>query len=186
MFRTQKLKIAAALWAALACSAAAQDRTPPEIQPDLTYVYTAKFVCISAPVGAATDETAKRFGSASYITVLNFLNPGDQPAKLGVVATRATPFGSAVAGGKRRAQSELAAGSAEYISCVDIRAMMQIPDAATSFDGYVEIESNRRLEADAVYTTVNIASSVGPVQSSVDVEPVRMKVRRRPLPMPLP
>jgi len=174
-----------------AANGAAQDR--PDSNDDsvarpnanVTYLYTAKFLCLSA-VGPGADSAAA-FQSVQYITVLNILNKEFRSARMRVQAIGATQLNSGVPSPKAGVGSTIDSEQARFITCFDARRLAG--EATTTnpiqFEGYIMIESDTPLEVDAVYSTLNINGPAG-VQTSIDVEHVQPTRRRRPTPIPTP
>ena len=150
-----------------------------------TYLYTAKFLCLSA-VGPGADSAAA-FQSVQYITVLNILNKEFRPASMRVQAIGATQLNSGIPSPKAGVGSVIDSEQARFITCFDARRLAGEATSVSSiqFEGYIMIESDTPLEVDAVYSTLNINGPAG-VQTSIDVEKVRATRRRRPTPIPTP
>ena len=177
----RRLAFGLALAVSFAASGAAQDAP----QLTRTYLYTAKFLCLSA-AGPGADSTAA-FRSAQYITVLNILNKEFRTARMRVQAIGATQLNSGVPSPKAGVGSTIDSEQARFITCIDARRLAGEATSANpiQFEGYIVIESDTPLEVDAVYSTLNLNGPAG-VQTSIDVEKVRATRRQRPTPIPTP
>ena len=186
---TSRVSFSAALALAFATSIFAQEPGDPGpdgiVRPDRTYVYSAKFLCLSA-AGPGADQT-EAFRSSQYITVLNMLNKNFEPANLRVQAIGATQLNSGIPSPKAGVGSRIDPEEARFLTCFDARRLAGdlVTGPAIQFEGYILIESDRPLDIDAVYSTLKFNGPLG-VQTTIDVENVRASRRRQPFPIPLP
>lgn len=166
-----------ALGLAACLAATAQDRPTPTV--DRTLVYSAKFVCKNTTPPDDPSEAIRSFLPGVYRTVLNFQNLSRDPAVVRMVVTEATGMDSAALGSAGRIERVLAPGEANFLNCSAIQRILG-GDAANprKVDGFVTLESNRRLAAAAVYSAVTRSPDIANDGITLDVEHLRARIRR--------
>lgn len=159
-----------------AASLRAQDG-PPDIER--TLLYSAKFVCKNVAV-PATTEIDRAFGPGVYRTVLNLQNLGRGGASLRIGVQEATALDAVAPGASGAVEYVLSQGDAIFVNCRQIQRILGgSEEAMDKIDGFIVVESNRRLNAAAVYTAVTRSPDVENDGITADVEHIRAKVRRR-------
>lgn len=124
-------------------------------QVSYQYQYAVKVVCGQPP------ELAK-LAPQNYATAINVHNPGDSVTTLFKKLALTAPPGRQRAGKViRLAVDTLRGDEALNVDCVDIARRAGL--AATSFEGFVVLESARSLDVTAIYA----------VPGGVDVEQIR-------------
>jgi len=163
------LTCAAGLWAQ-------DDAERPRRLRSLTYA--AKFVCRNAveppPAGLSFP-----FGPAFYRTVVNVRNPLPGAVDVVVKALEARGLENNQEPARGRIQLTLQPEEVVAINCADIRRIAESTADPVS-DGFVVVESRRRLNVTAVYSAVtrdpNRSDGV-----TLDVESIRPQPRFRPV-----
>jgi len=161
-----------------ACLAASgQDRPQPAV--DRALVYSAKFVCKNVTPPDDPSEAIRSFLPGVYRTVLNFQNLSRDPATVRMIVTEATGVESPSTGSAGRIERVLAPGEANFLNCSAIQRILG-GDAANprKVDGFVTLESNRRLAAAAVYSAVTRSPQIANDGITLDVEHLRARIRR--------
>ena len=160
---------------AVCLAASAQER--PDVQRSL--VYSAKFVCKNVTAANDTTDVARAFGPGVYRTVLNLQNLSRSPAELQIIVTEATGIDAPGRGDAARLERRLAPGEASFVSCRAIHRLLNDSEAAPrKIDGFITVESNRRLAAAAVYSAVTRKPDIPNDGITLDVEHLRARVRR--------
>lgn len=153
----------------------AQD-APPDLERSL--LYSAKFVCKNVTIPATTD-IGRAFGPGVYRTVLNLQNLGRGEADLRIRVREAHAIGASP-GASGGIGTVLAPGEAAFLNCRRIQRILGgSEDVMDKIDGFIVVESNRRLNAAAVYTAVTRDPDIANDGITIDVEHIRAKVRRR-------
>jgi len=171
---------AAALLLAVTLGNVASAQQPVTAPQTRTWVYSAKFVCRNVFSTSATDVSFD-FGPAFYRTVLNLHNTGSNRAELRIRAVEATRLGGAI-GAVGHTAVVVAPQEAVFLSCADMRRILQLEDPQRRIDGYVIVESEQFLDADAVYTALSRRPDGSADSPSIDVETIRPRVKRSDVP----
>jgi len=162
---------------ALCLVASAQERTAPAVERSL--VYSAKFVCKNVTAPTDASEAARSFLPGVYRTVLNLQNLSRERAVIRIVVTEATGIEAPTPTTAGRIERVLAPGEANFLSCAAIQRILG-GDASDQriVDGFVTLESNRRLAAAAVYSAVTRSPEIANDGITLDVEHLRARIRR--------
>lgn len=139
------------------------------------YDYSAKIIC-----GLQPERQGMRLTQGFYGTTINIRNPGDRLAEfLKSLALSFPPAEQAPGDRRLLALDALPAGRALKVDCEDVRRRLY-PDGFPEnyIEGFIVLQSNRRLDVTAVYTTAAVDQR-GQVtgHSSIDVESVAGSAR---------
>lgn len=153
-----------------------------DVRPDAerTLVYSAKFVCKNVNAAIDSTEIGRAFGPGVYRTVLNLQNLGRGEARVSINATEAHGLDSARPGASGSVERILAPGEAVFVGCAAVNRLLGDPeDALNKIDGFITVESTRRLSAAAVYSAVTRNPDIVNDGITLDVEHLRARVRLR-------
>jgi len=161
----------------LACAFAdglwAQTEAAPSTR---TFEYSAKFVCRNVFDPSPTD-LAFDFGPAFFRTVVNLHNTSAQDIDVRIGVVEATKLGSGQQGEVGGQNVDLRANQAIFVSCSEIRRLLDLPSPQRILDGYVTIQSRVRLDVDAVYTGVSREWDARTDGVTIDVETIQPTIR---------
>jgi hypothetical protein len=145
---------------------------------DSGYTYAAKIVC-----GLQKDPRDMRLARGFYATTVNVHNPGDDAARfLKKLALSFPPEEQRPGRIFRISVDTLKPDEALKVDCNDVRRRL-FPNGfpAPYIEGFIVIESDSSLDVTAVYTTAALdRESNVTAHSSIDVEQIRERERRRP------
>lgn len=160
---------------AVAAPIAAQEEG---VDPNRTFVYSAKYVCKDA--GVPATDAGRAFTPAVYRTVVNLHNLHAEPVTVVFRAVEAHHVDNPVPGASGRIEKTIEPGQAVFIGCAKIQEILgDSPDNPDKIDGFVTVASRRRLDAAVVYTAVN-RSPIDPNDGvTIDVERMRPKIVHR-------
>ena len=143
---------------------------------------SAKFVCRNV-FDASPSDLSFNFGPAFYRTVVNIHNPTDGTVDVRVGVVEATRLGSGDTGETGAEGLTLRPGQAIFVSCGEIRRLLQLPSPQRILDGFVTLVSNVRLNVAAVYTGVSRETNGRSDGVTIDVETIRPRIRVSPTPV---
>lgn len=171
----QGVRVAALVLAgALGSAVSAQDTDAVPVTR--TWVYSAKVVCKNVISPSLSDVTFD-FGPAFYRTVLNLRNRSGRAVKLSVRAVEATRIGASSIGAQGRVQAELGPNAAMFIGCQDVRRILGLENPGFRVDGYLIVETQALLDSDVIYTSLSRRTDARADAASIDVEPVRPRLK---------
>ena len=166
----------------LACALAgglmAQDEA---VAPTRTFVYSAKFVCRNV-FDVSPNDLSFHFGPAFYRTVVNVHNPTDRAVDVRLGVVEATRLGTGQMGSSGAEGLTLRPSKAIFISCSEIRRLLQLPSPQRILDGFVTLVSKVRLDVSAVYMGVSRVPDGRSDGVTIDVETIEPRVRVLPTP----
>ena len=143
-----------------------------------TFIYSAKYVCQDVP--ALSTEPPLRLGPAALRTVVNVHHWGEQRIKVGIKVIEARGLGDSDGLAAGRTMTVLRPMDAVFIDCRDIARILGDPIRRS--DGFVVVETDRRIEVTAVYTAFNRRFDAPGEGVSIDVETIRPRVRQASTP----
>ncbi len=145
-----------------------------------TLVYSAKFICKNVTPAADRREIDRAFGPGVYRTVLNLQNLSRFNARVSIGVTEAHGLDTSAPGASGSVNRMLAPGEAVFVGCAAIQRLLVDSEAnPRRIDGFITVESNRRLAAAAVYSAVTRTPEEPNDGITLDVEHLRAKVRLR-------
>ena len=145
-----------------------------------TLVYSAKFVCKNVTGPNDATEISRAFGPGVYRTVLNLQNLSRNETRISIRVTEAHGLDSPLPGATGSADRILEPGEAVFVGCAAIHRLLRDTEAAPRrIDGFITVESTRRLSAAAVYSAVTRSPDVVNDGITLDVEHLRARVRLR-------
>jgi len=141
-----------------------------------TFVYSAKFVCRNV-FDPSPSELSFDLGPAFYRTVVNIHNTSGAPAEVRIGVVEATRIGSGQQGETGGEGIGLRANEANFVSCSEIRRLLNLPSPQRVIDGFVTIQSRTRLDVAAVYTGVSREDNGRSDGVTIDVETIEPRLR---------
>jgi len=123
------------------------------------------------------SELSFDFGPAFYRTVVNIHNASAAGADVRIGVVEATRIGSDQQGETGGEGINLRPNEANFVSCSEIRRLLDLPSPQRIVDGFVTTESKTRLNVAAVYTGVSREDNGRSDGTTIDVETITPRIR---------